>query len=208
MDAERVMRASTKVALGFAIVGAALLFRAKGSALVTAIANAIPNGGVYKLDDSHSGTPLLVEHKGKIIAKKSDFVYCSGFTFAVVMEAAKRRGLLRDKSVEDVRRFKLAWYGARGDQERQQGPALEKLGIGRSIPMSATQPGDFVQLWRTNGTGHSVVFKSWIKDPKGEIIGLRYRSAQNSTGVADAAERFVGKGGNVNPARTYFSRLG
>lgn len=202
------MKNTTKIALGVGLLGMVLLLRAKGSAIVDAISKAIPDGGIYKLAGAGSGSPVEIEHKGKVIAKKDDFVYCSGFTFAVVMEAAKRKGLLKNKSVEDVQRFQREWYGSAGDKEKQQGPALEKLGVGRSIPMSAAQPGDFAQFWRTNGTGHSVVFKGWIKDAKGEIVGLKYRSAQNATGVADNSEKFVGKGGNVNPARTYFSRLG
>lgn len=198
-----------KIALFLAAAGLFFFMRKGGyNSLVAAISEGIPDGGIYKLTSEGSGSPLRIEHKGRLIASKGDYVYCSGFTFAVVMAAAQQLGLLTDKSVEQVRAFKREWYGAAGDRERQQGPALQKLGIGRSVPVSEARPGDFLQLWRTDGSGHSVVFRGWYRDAQGNIAGVRYRSAQPGTGVSGLTEKFAESGGRVVPKRIYFSRLG
>lgn len=199
----------------FALGGVAwILFRPKsalassggssGSGTVLDVARGIPNGGTYKI--SGSGVPFEIVHKGKQILPKGDTVYCSGFTFATAMRAAERRGLLADKSVDQVRQFHKDWYGAGSEAEQLSGPALEKLGIGRRVSHEEAIPGDFVQLWRQT-SGHSVVFLGWLLDPTGKKIGLKYRSAQTSTGVGDTQEKFGDSGGSVNRGRTYFSRL-
>lgn len=204
----------------FALGGAAwILFRPKaahaagagsgaggisGSGTVLEVARAIPDGGVYKM--TGSGVPFEITHKGKQILPKGETLYCSGFTFATAMRAAERRGLLANKSVDEVRQFQKNWYGAGGESEQLSGPALEKLGIGRSVSHDEAIPGDFVQLWRKT-SGHSVVFLDWLRDPTGKKIGFKYRSAQTSNGVGDTQEKFSDSGGSVNRARTYFSRL-
>jgi len=168
----------------------------------------ISDGGRYELSKrAGSGVPIELEHKGSVIASRTPFVYCSGFTFSVVFMAAKSLKLLDDKSPQQLIEFKQRWYGSKGDTLRQQGPAMEWLGIGQSIPVSKAEPGDFCQIWRKNNTGHSVVFKGWLKDENGQIIGLKYRSAQGNSGVANTQERFVGKGGSVIQGKLFFSRL-
>lgn len=172
------------------------------------IAKAFPNGGHYNL--AGSGTPEEVRFKNeRILAKGTNGTYCSGFTFSVVMRAAEKRGLLKDKSVEQVRRFQKEWYGVTGDTNKQAGPAMEQLKIGKSIPFDEARPGDFVQLWRTK-SGHSAVFLGWVEEA-GRKIGFKYRSSQKSTdGIFDNVEYFSdvpGKKGAVIRERTYFSRL-
>lgn len=174
-----------------------------GNAVVLSVARAIPDGGVYQI--SGTGVPFDVVHQGALILAKGPTVYCSGFTFAVCMEAARARGLLRSKSVQDVRAFQRNWYGAGGESEELSGPALEKLGIGRRVSHAEAAPGDFMQFWRTSGNGHSTVFLDWLKEG-GRRVGVRYRSAQ-SDGVGDKTERFSDSGGRVVRSRTYFSRL-
>lgn len=36
-------------------------------------------------------------------------------------------------------------------------------------------PGDFVQFWRTNKSGYSVIFLEWEKNAN-EIVGIKYWS--------------------------------
>ena len=178
--------------------------------LVLNLANRGPKGGTYELSErAGNGVPFEIVHEGITIAKQTPFVYCSGYTFSIAFRAAQELGLLEGKTVKQIRSFKFRWYGAKGDRLRQQGPAMEYLGIGSQIPMSQAKPGDFCQLWRNLRTnnGHSVIFKGWLKDDKGQKIGIKYISAQGGSGIADNTEKFRGKGGGVLPEHLYFSRL-
>ena len=174
-----------------------------GSQTVLDVARAIPDGGIYRI--TGTGVPFDIVHKGTSILAKGSFVYCSGFTFAAVMRAAERRGLLAQKTVEQIRRFQREWYGGEGDTERQQGPAMRNLDIGKPVSQDEAVPGDFVQYWRQT-SGHSVVFLDWLLDAGNKKIGLKYRSA-GSKGVGDSQEKFSDSGGAINRARVYFSRL-
>ena len=176
---------------------------------VLAVARAFPDGGGYEWKGS--GVPEEVLFDGKIILPKGKATYCSGFTFAVAMKAAAERGLLKNKTIEQVRDFQNDWYGATKDsRETQCAYALEKLGIGKPVAIKDAKPGDFLQLWRTNKSGHSVVFLDWITDA-GRPIGVKYRSTQTSTnGIGDRTEYFTGipgKKGSVDPKRLHFGRL-
>ena len=73
--------------------------------------------------------------------------------------------------------------------------ALEEFGLGRTIEPEEALPGDFVQIWRRQGSGHSVIFLSWVRDEEGEIIGFRYWSSQPGTdGIHPATEYFAPEG--------------
>lgn len=179
------------------------------AANVVEIARLYPDGGRYEWKGS--GVPDEIRFKGERILPKGESTYCSGFTFAVVMKAADQRGLLRDKSVEQVRAFQKQWYGATKESgETQCALAVEVLGIGKPVAPDDAKPGDFLQLWRTNKSGHSVVFLEWVKEGR-QPVGVKYRSSQTSTkGIGDRVEYFAGvpgKDGKVDPKRMYFCRL-
>jgi len=171
-------------------------------------AKSYKNGGHYSVGGS--GTPEEIKFKSeRILPAGTNGTYCSGFTFSVVMRAAEQRGLLKDKSVDEIRKFQKEWYGVTGDTNKQAGPAMQNLGIGKSISAEEAKPGDFVQLWRSK-SGHSAVFLGWVEEG-GKRIGFRYRSSQKSTdGISDNVEYFSdvpGKKGGVIRERTYFARL-
>jgi hypothetical protein len=177
-------------------------------------ARSYADGGVYSLKWGGTGCPEEVTFKGeRILGKGTEGTYCCGFTFAVAMKAAGEIGLLKDKSVDEVRQLQKEWYGAVKDQEtreKQCAVAVAHLGIGQTVSPADAQPGDFMQLWRTTKTGHSVVFLEWvIKD--GKPIGFTYRSSQESTkGIGDKTEYFSdvpGKRGKVLRERIYFGRF-
>jgi len=75
---------------------------------------------------------------------------------------------------------------------RGTGDALRNFGMGELIPFEELRPGGFVNLNRSNGTGHAVVFLSFI-DEEGtehltyneEVIGFRYFSAQGRFDVGE-----------------------
>ncbi|AOJ41155.1 hypothetical protein WJ23_24585 [Burkholderia lata] len=66
------------------------------------------------------------------------------------------------------------------------GYALALLGLGRELPFEQLQPGDFVTLNRSGGTGHAVVFLGYLASDhaaptsvfSGNVVGFRYFSAQ------------------------------
>lgn len=179
---------------------------------VLEVARSFEDGGGYVWEGG-SGCPHAIDFDGQSVVKAQDKgTYCSGFTFSVAMEAADERGLLRGKSIDEVRRFQKEWYGVPKDAaERQCALAVERLGIGREIKRLADgKPGDFVQIWRTNKSGHSVVLVEWVRE-RGKIVGLKYRSSQKSTdGIGERIEYFsdaAGKRGQVDRERTYLARL-
>jgi hypothetical protein len=179
---------------------------------VLAAARAIPDGGSYVWTNG-SGVPRDIRYEGELILKAQEKgTYCSGFTFCVAMQAAEERGLLKGKSADAVRQFQKQWYGSTKEAaERQCALAVEQLGIGREVKSLAdAQPGDFMQIWRTNKSGHSVLFLDWVREGD-QIVGIKYRSSQKSTdGVGDRVEYFddaPGHDGKVDRRRTYVARL-
>ena len=205
-----------RIALGCLIAASTTVASAKpsdkSSAKVLDVARSFEDGGGY-IWEGGSGVPRAIEFDGAMIlpAQKKG-TYCSGFTFSVVMETAQQRGLLRGKNAEEVRRFQKEWYGIPKEAaETQCALAVENLGIGRHIKkLSDAEPGDFIQLWRINKSGHSVVLVEWIHD-KGQVVGFKYRSSQKSTdGIGDRVEYFSdapGRDGKVLRERTYAARL-
>ncbi len=179
---------------------------------VLKIARSLKDGGGYQWEGS-SGVPQPIEFAGvTILPAQPKGTYCSGFTFTVAMRVAADRGLLTGKSVGQVRRFQKEWYGSTPDAaEKQCALAVEELGVGREVKkLDDARPGDFVQLWRTNKSGHSVVLLA-LEREGGRIIGLRYRSSQKSTdGIGDRVEFFAdvsGRDGKLDRNRIYVARL-
>ena len=205
------MKLATLAVLAIALVAAAPSTQPVD---VVAVSRAFADGGGYNLKWGGSGTPEEIRFKGaRILAKGTDGTYCCGFTFAVVMKAAGDAGLLKDKTVEQIKRFQKEWYGAVTEpdvREKQCSVALGNLGIGKTVSADEAQAGDFLQFWRTK-SGHSVVFLKWVEQD-GKRVGFTYRSSQGSTdGVGDKTEYFKDSGiekGEVDPQRTYFGRLG
>lgn len=184
---------------------------ASPNADVLKIAYSFKNGGHYNKAWSGSGTPEEIRFQDhRILPVCEGGTYCCGFTFSVAMRAAAERGLLKDKTVEQMRKFQQEWYGATDTtREKTCTLAAENLGIGRAIPFNEAQPGDFCQLWRAK-SGHSVLFLGWVQS-RGEKIGFKYRSSQEATdGIGDRIEYFkkvAGQRSPVNRQRTYFCRL-
>jgi hypothetical protein len=195
-----------------AYLGLACLMASTAGAVDTLeIARAYDDGGGYDNTWKGSGVPQEIRFQNERILAKGKGTYCCGFTFAVVMKAAHERGLLQGKSAEEVRAFQKQWYGATEEsREIQCALAVQMLGIGQRVESEDARPGDFLQFWRTNKSGHSVVFLGWVMDG-GQRVGFKYRSSQGSTkGIGDRVEYFstpAGKEGQVVRERMYFSRL-
>ncbi|EEF61938.1 hypothetical protein [Pedosphaera parvula] len=174
------------------------------------IARSFKDGGGYNTAWKGTGTAEEINFKGEKILACGDKTYCCGFTFTVVMRVAAERGLLKDKTSHEIRKFQKEWYGATATSaERQCQLAMKNLGIGKAISFEEAQLGDFVQLWRTK-SGHSVLFVGWVEE-NGQKIGMHYRSSQPGTdGIGDATEYFTKAAPGRSPLdknRTYFCRL-
>jgi hypothetical protein len=196
---------------GILLTAGVLESAAKSGRSVLEIARSYPDAGGYDSSWKGSGVPAEIRFDDERILAKGRGTYCCGFTFAVVMDAAIERGLLRDKSVDQVRKFQKQWYGATEEsREIQCALAVAALGIGEAIEPDEARPGDFLQFWRTNKSGHSVVFLEWIEEG-GRHVGFKYRSSQGATkGIGDRVEYFAdvkGKDGAVDRSRLYFCRL-
>ncbi|WP_428388468.1 hypothetical protein [Mucisphaera sp.] len=178
-------------------------------AAVLAEAYGYEDGGGYVWENSTGSPRELVWESEVVLRKQPEGTYCSGFTFAVMFEVAKARGLFEGKTVRDLRMLQRRWYGAVEDEqtrEVQAGIAMEKLGVGQRIGADEAVAGDFLQFWRTR-SGHAVIFLGWVEED-GKRVGIRYRSTQRATdGIGDHVERFKAHGGHVDPQRCYFARL-
>mgnify|MGYP001796455828 CR=1 FL=1 len=184
---------------------------AAANPMVLKLIDRMPTGGGYEWEST--GVPHTIRHKGKVVLKKTsaDGTYCSGVTFTVAMEAAKRSRLIRDKSFEEIKTFQRQWYGTNEvSAETQCVYALEQLGIGYAVEHDDAQAGDFLQFWRGK-SGHSVIFLAWETDDQGNRVGIRYWSTQTATdGIGVHTEYFnnaEGFEGSVDPNRVYLGRM-
>lgn len=124
--------------------------------------------------------------------------YCCGLTLEVyVAHAAPEAMKTKWAAGEGWTEFKRAWFCR---QLNSPGPeeALIESGLGRKVTEEEALAGDFVQIWRNNKSGHSVIFVDWARSPDGKIAGLHYWSTQTSTdGVGFRAEAFGSEGSSV-----------
>ena len=69
-------------------------------------------------------------------------------------------------------------------------------------------PGDFVQFWRNNNSGHAVIFMNWVKNEKEQIVGINYRSSQKQTNGIGSRTETIGSGPkDININRIYIGRI-
>jgi hypothetical protein len=203
-------RSNCVSAIAIALISS--LASAKEPRTVLEVARSYKDGGGYVWEGG-SGVPREIKLNGQtVLPAQKKGTYCSGFTFSVAMEAAAERGLLKNKKLEVVRQFQKEWYGVPKDAaETQCALAVERLGVGKRVKnLEDARPGDFVQLWRINKSGHSAVLFDLVRDG-GKIVGLKYRSSQKSTnGIGDRTEYFAdapGKDGKLDRKRIYVARL-
>lgn len=165
-------------------------------------------GGSYVL--SSTGTPEdLIHNSDTILAKSQSGTYCSGYTFYLLFNALKENGWIERYTKSDLKRMQKEWYGnTKAAFETQCLYVLEKEKLGRKVEWEEAEPGDFVQFWRNNKSGHSVLFLGWERDSVGVINGIKYRSSQTKThGIGDRVESIGGGPKEINRWRLYVVRL-
>jgi hypothetical protein len=163
-----------------------------------------------------AGTTRDIWYRGTLVAEGDPYgrCYCVGLTWEVYMRAFQAAdlatggdGTLNGLSVADLEEFRTDWY-VRQLLGAGASDALEGYGIGwRVASFAEVKRGDFVQLWRNNGTGHSVIFQDWERDDTGAIIGIDYWSTQSGTdGIAFNDEYFGSGSGDVDPNLVFVAR--
>jgi hypothetical protein len=179
-----------------------------------------PRGGEGK---GWTGCTKDLEYAGEVFATgdPKGRCYCCGLTFEVLVDAWRiwcrrnaRPWRIADLDVAGVRRLQRQWFGSAGGSDRTLVcKALIDNDLGTRVEnLEDARPGDFVQLWRESGSGHSVVFLEWLRDGDGdgEITGVLYWSTQGATqGIGERKESFV-DGGKKRLLRDqfYIGRVG
>lgn len=176
---------------------------------VIEVANSWTGGGYVWGTGTGLGIPLMWTNpktgKEEVLKDKQDKgTYCSGYVLQVAYIVAKNRLILQNKTKSQLLTFIKEWYQS---SPKTCVTAIINLGIGHEIKLEDAIEGDFCQLWRTNNSGHNVIFKKFLyKDKK--IIGIEYRSTQKKTnGIGDNTEYFIAGGGTIKKDSTYFVRL-
>jgi hypothetical protein len=192
------------------------------SKLVLAVARSYPTDGTHRYywpkSGTWPGTTRDVLYMGTRVceADEQKRCFCCGITFEVFVRAyekycadAKKKFRILDLDADGVLRLRREWFGPTAKDRHTVEKAITMFKLGRSVKLEDAQPGDFCQLWRHSGSGHSVVVLSLEKDASGTPVSLRYWSAQGSTnGIGEHSERFSDEKSGVIAAETYVARVG
>jgi len=177
-----------------------------------------PTDGTYTYRWSGGGYGVTQDlyYLGALIAPTNaeHTTYCSGITFETFLKSWEiyntayghsAIGTLTASSMESYRRV---WYGVT-DADRLVARAIADYDLGQEITdWEEMQEGDFVQFWRHSGSGHSVVFVGWERNPDThQILGFHYWSSQSSTNGIGYGTEYFGDTWGVNPDRFWPARL-
>lgn len=176
--------------------------------LVVAMMATYPTDGTYTYywptGSSWPGTTRDLWYQDEKVGSTGGYssCYCSGITFELFLRAWQEWDEanggdgedLNGMSADDLMDFRLMWY-----VEQLDGPgpsvAMEAYGVGTEVEgFDNWKEGDFVQLWRKSGSGHTVVFRDWEYDSDGDRIGMQYTSCQNSTDGYGTKSEYFGSG--------------
>jgi hypothetical protein len=190
--------------------------------LVLEVARAYPTDGTHGYywpkGGSWPGTTMDLFYMGKKVcegdAKKRCF--CCGITFEVFFRAyenycakAKKPFRILDLDPEGIGRLRHEWFGPTEKDRTTLQKAIVTFKLGKAVPLEDARPGDFCQLWRHSGNGHSVIVVALEKDAAGKPASLRYWSTQSSTnGISEHVEKFSDEKKGVIAAETYVARVG
>ena len=165
------------------------------------------------------GVTRKITYKGKTLATPykiagdpTDYCYCVGATFQVYMTAFEnwdkqngKTGDLKGLSASQAEQMRKVWYIVKTSYKKGAAQALTDNGLGKAITKwGDAQPGDFVQFWRHNASGHSVVFSGW-KYTGSKITGISYFSCQGS-GAGFVSETIGNGSKQIDASQLYIGR--
>jgi hypothetical protein len=130
---------------------------------------------------------------GEILFEGTGRCYCCGHTLEVFLDAYRRYQLDKGLPVTvpyggltlddvDIGPFYQHWFGFGVAKTSSSANALEDAGIGMNLLPSEWEmavTGDFMNISRSNGTGHAVIFVDWVRQGD-EIVGIRYYGCNSS----------------------------
>lgn len=147
---------------------------------VLQVISTIPTDGsfpyLWKKEGSYAGVTKDLIYKGETIAKADPpHTYCCGLEFEIYFRAAELAKIDLG-SVQEVKRMRSLWFIAVAGKTKGPVDALVERGLGIEVSFNEAKAGDFMQLWRADGSGHSVTFLRY-QPP----VGVRYFSTQPIT---------------------------
>lgn len=189
------------------------------NAYVIAMLKSYPTDGTHQYywptQGAWKGNTRDLLYRGSLFAQGDTYgrCYCCGLTFEVFFRAYEkwcqdqaRPFIIKDFDTSALNRFLRQWFGADGNMTTLQN-AVVGNGLGQAIPVLHAEAGDFIQLWRHNGSGHSVIFIAWEKNYNGQVIGMKYWSTQKiSNGIGYNTEYF-GTTSGVDINKVYVARV-
>ncbi len=140
--------------------------------------------------------------------------FCCGLTFEVFFRAyekychdAGKPLRILDLDAKGVDALRREWFGPTARDRMTVVKAITKFELGKQVPLEEARPGDFCQLWRHSGSGHSVIVLDVAKDPDGAPASIRYWSTQKTTnGIGENRETFSSTA--VIASETWVARVG
>lgn len=173
-------------------------------------------GALVPVSSTYTGGTMDIFYRGVQVAGRSglsaDYCYCSGLTWELFLRSALLdRGspalggpTQRPFTASKLIGLRRQWYSSEGGASE----ALLEVQLGDPVAVEALQPGDFVQFWRNNKSGHSAVVTERLEDDYGNPIGIKYLSCQASTGGIGTRREYFGNGeSEIAMGRTYGVRL-
>lgn len=153
-----------------------------------------------KGESSYDGstTDILVAGIPAMRGEQKGRTFCCGLTLELALRLIDEQmpGSVEFTSAT-LARFKKLWFC---ENLFSPGPtdALVAFGMGKPVgSFDDALPGDFVQLWRHNRSGHSVIFVDWARSADEKVVGVYYWSTQPATsGIGFNLELF-GRGGKT-----------
>lgn len=190
------------------------------SQCVLKIAASYPTNGVnayyWPKQGEWKGVTRDVLYNGEVVAKgdAQGRCHCSGITWEVFMRALETYNATHETKAlhtwtpDEVNYFQFKWFGSDGNKKCIYNAVLT-FGVGEEVKnRDEARPGDFVQFWRGNGSGHSCIFQEWVRDDQGKITHLNYWSAQKKTNGISFNTETVGDPKGIILDQVYIVRIG
>ena len=180
--------------------------------LATPIRDAYPTDGTHDYywpqSGSWAGTTRDIVYQDTLVAEgdPQGRCYCVGSTWELFMrtlqeELPDHADDLNGLDASELLSFRTDWY-VRDLYGPGVGDAVANYALGETVhDLEAVEPGDFLQWWRFDASGHSGVFLGWNRDDDGAISGVRFWACQGSTdGMGETEEDFGLGSPDIDPS--------